>query len=503
MMADWAALRTAATEAARSFATDIADPGRCQRQLLARILAENRDCEFGRRHDFAGIADFEAWCDRVPVRDHGGFTQDIERIAAGHASVLTAAPVIAFEETGGTAMGAKLVPYTAAGLLGFRGAVLPWLGELLRRRPRLTAGRAYVTISPATRAPRTTAGGTPIGLVSDAAYLGADLAPSFAALLAVPPSVATIADPAEWQLQSLTALVGAQDLSFISLWSPTFLIALLAALAPNAEAVLAKLDPTARARLERALSAPALDTGLLWPTLDCISCWKDGASAGYAQQLAQLFPHCVIEGKGLLATEAAVTVPWTAEGDCVPALASCLIEFHDALGNARLCDALQAGCTYRIVVTTASGLYRYDLDDVVECTGHAGAAPILRFVGRSGLVSDLVGEKLDDSFVAAAVAGLRAPALLAARADPPGYVLVLEFPCGSDTVDRVEAGLMRNPQYAYARKIGQLAPIQVIVHAQLSVELARQGLAKGRRLGDLKPVALVPAGASEKDWLQS
>ena len=152
--------------------------------------------------------------------------------------------------------------------------------------------------------------------------------------------------------------------------------------------------------------------------------------------------------------------------------------------------------------TTASGLYRYDLGDIVECTGHAGAAPTLRFVGRSGLVSDLVGEKLDDSLVAAAIAGLRAPALLAARADPPGYVLVLEFPCGSDATDHVEAGLMRNPQYAYARKIGQLAPMQVIVHAQLSVELCKQGLANGGRLGDLKPVALVPAGAGAKDWLQ-
>ena len=152
-----------------------------------------------------------------------------------------------------------------------------------------------------------------------------------------------------------------------------------------------------------------------------------------------------------------------------------------------------------MVVTTQSGLYRYDLGDLVECAGYQGLMPLLRFVGRAGLVSDMVGEKLDDGFVAAALGGLDAPALLVARPDPAGYVLVLQEPrAGAATM--VEAALSRNPQYAHARRIGQLAPLQVIHRRELSVQLTHSGIAQGKRLGDLKAVALVSAGNGE-EWL--
>jgi len=499
-VADWTVLTRAATAAARGFAAGLVNPGQRQRALLNRILGENTGSEIGKRYGFAAIGDFHTWCAQVPVQDYAGLVPDIARVAAGEDGVLTAETVIAFEETGGTGAGTKLIPYTASGLADFRGAVLPWLGDLIARRPALGSGRAYVTISPATRAPRSTAGGVPIGLGSDAAYLGEDLAPHFGGLLAVPADVGALTSFGEWQVATLAALISAPDLSFVSLWSPTFLLALLGALEPQAEAVLARVDRPTRARLEAALVGRALDTATLWPHLDCISCWTDGVSAAYARQLGALFPQAAIEGKGLLATEAAVTVPWGDGGHCIPAIDSCVIEFHEPAGRAHLCDTLRPGEVYRTVITTRSGLYRYDLGDLVECTGHLGAAPLLRFLGRAGMTSDLVGEKLDDTFVAAALAQLGSPAVLVAREQPSGYVLIAEHSCG-DAAATVENALMRNPQYAYARGIGQLAPLEVVYQPQLSGHLNRAGLDRGQRLGDLKPVALVPNGPTAKDWL--
>ena len=52
-----------------------------------------------------------------------------------------------------------------------------------------------------------------------------------------------------------------------------------------------------------------------------------------------------------------------------------------------------------MVVTTGGGLYRYPLRDVVEVVGFVNECPLLRFVGRARRVSDLVGEKLDESHV--------------------------------------------------------------------------------------------------------
>jgi hypothetical protein len=494
MAGRWYAILPAAQREAATFIAAVGQPRATQLAMLERILAENSASEFGRQHGFASIKNIAEFRRRVPVASYEAFRPAIDRMANGMAKVLTGQPVIAFEETGGTASGRKLIPYTAAGLDGFRGAVLPWLASLAQRRPSVTAGSAYVTISPATRAPRQTAGGIPIGLASDAAYLGDEVAPAFASLLAVSPQVGGITDVACWQVASLTALVAAEDLSFISLWSPTFLTALLASLPGHAEAVLAGLDGPARARLERAMATPALDTQLLWPRLDCISCWNDGPAAGFAAQLAEDFPRAVIEPKGLLATEAAITLPFAAAGQCIPAITSCFIEFLDSAGEPRLCDELVTGEDYRLAITTESGLYRYDIGDIVHCSGHDALMPLLRFVGRHGRSSDIVGEKLTEAFAAETISALGIAGAIAASADPPGYVLLLD-----DQRDDVQALgqqgdqlLCRNPQYDYARRIGQLAALRVIVRPGFAAEAMRRGIASGRRMGDVKPLSLIP-----------
>jgi hypothetical protein len=496
MASRWDAILPAAEREAKVFGEALGNPRATQIALLERILASNRACEFGRQSGFAEIDELAQFRRRVPVAGHDAFRPSIDRMANGEANILTAEPVIAFEETGGTASGSKLIPYTAASLQGFRRAVLPWLASLAQRRPAVTSGSAYVTVSPATRPPRRSPGGTPIGLVSDAAYLGDDLAPAFASMLAVPPEVGAIANVAQWQVASLTALVAAEDLSFISLWSPTFLTALLASLPGHAEAVLAGFDARGRARLERAMAAPALDTELLWPRLDCISCWNDGPAAGFAMQLAAHFPHAAIEPKGLLATEAAMTLPFAAEGQCLPAITSCFIEFLGRSGEPRLCDELMAGEDYRLVITTEGGLYRYEIGDIVHCSGHSGSLPILQFVGRDGRSSDLVGEKLTEAFAAETLAGLGVAGAIAASADPPGYVLLTDE--ASDDPEalarQAERLLRRNPQYDYARNIGQLAPLQVVASPGFVTKAMSKGIASGRRMGDVKPMALIPLG---------
>src|SRR5262245_46314914 len=229
------------------------DLPRSQPALMRKILADNAGSAFGRRHDFDHIDTVERFRAQVPIRDYDGLRPFIERVAAGQSGVLTSAPVIAFEETGGSTSGRKLVPYTAASLAAFRAAVLPWLGDLADQRPDTFAGRAYVAVSPATRAPRVTAGGIAVGLPSEGAYLGADLAAAIAAVLAVPPEVATIRDVDAWRLATLRQLVSATDLTFISVWSPTFLIGLIEALPASA--------------------GQPIDTQRLWPRLATISAW--------------------------------------------------------------------------------------------------------------------------------------------------------------------------------------------------------------------------------------
>ena len=78
-------------------------------------------------------------------------------------------------------------------------------------------------------------GAIPVGMATEGAYLGADLVPAFLDVMAVPPSIAHLSDVDEWRLATLTSLMRCPGLTLISVWSPTFLIALLDALPRIAE----------------------------------------------------------------------------------------------------------------------------------------------------------------------------------------------------------------------------------------------------------------------------
>src|SRR5262249_6776191 len=245
--------------------------------------------------------------------------------------------------------------------------------------------------------------------------------------------------------------------------------------------------------VEAALALQLIDWRAIWPRLDTISAWADGPSQIYAQRLAEMFPHAHLQPKGLLATEGALTIP---QGEArVPALTSTPIEFIGESGVADVCDELRAGATYRVVLTTPGGFYRYDLGDRVRCDRMVAGLPGLVFVGRADVMSDLVGEKLSEEFVAAALRRLDVPACLVARAAAkPFYALLVQSPDPHSLTamaEQVDRRLGGKPQYAYARAIGQLGPIQPLAIDRLLERFADAQLCRGRRLADIKPPALI------------
>jgi GH3 auxin-responsive promoter len=247
-------------------------------------------------------------------------------------------------------------------------------------------------------------------------------------------------------------------------------------------------------RLARALGRRTFETSQLWPRLDTISCWADGSSAIPCAQLSALCPQAMIEPKGLLATEAAITLPWDGGVGCAPALTSAFIEFVGRDGEFLMAHELAEGSDYRIVVTTWGGLYRYDMGDLVRYVRREGAVPRLAFLGRAGLVSDMVGEKLTEAFVAGVLARLPiAAALIPRQAPRPHYELWLDDEIGSldAAANVVEDGLRENPQYSYARAIGQLGACIPLWRPGFLAARNAARAAAGARMGDLKPTALI------------
>ena len=442
----------------------------------------------------AGIEDVATYQRHIPLTRYEQLQEAVRCIAAGAADVLFAGHPIAFEYTGGTSGGKKLIPYTDHSLLDFRHALLQWLKTAISSHS-LREGYAYWALSPATRKVEKTSNGIAIGL-PDEAYLGRQAGPLFAALSAVPPELAQTDDVFHWQRETLYWLLLREDLVLISIWSPTFFISLLDALPRHAPALLARFSGkniSAAHRLKKWLAGG--EAKYLWPGLRLVSCWADASSRPYYEALRQLLPHAGFQPKGLLSTEGVVTIP-DANGRPVLAADSGFYEFLGADGRVYPSWCLRVHMHYGVILTTAGGLYRYHTGDQVVCTGHAGELPILRFTGRCGQSSDLVGEKLTDDFVANCLDGIPGFRLLLPRPHPAGYILVHEG-CHTMPLELIEERLCQNPQYAHARRVGQLWPLaERQVSDALSLYTAH-ALRQGQRLGVVK----IPALGLDGSWL--
>jgi hypothetical protein len=500
----WNALQQSAQPSLERFHQMLTCPKQVQENFLQNILHRNRETLFGQAHGFSNITSFRAYQEAVPVHNYAQMQPYIEQISAGKTNILTDEAVVAFELTGGSTQGAKLIPYTRSGLDGFRSAVLTWVADL-QQRPGITAGRTYWSISPAVRAPTRTIGGIAIGMASDAVYFGEQAQAALSNLMVASPAIANEQDFDSWQRLTLLALLKSPDLSLISVWSPTFLLQLLEAMQRHGNDLIAEVtltDPNRANLLRNSILPDGIDTLSIWPNLDTISCWTDAASGWFVPRLQALFPHAWIQGKGLLATEGIVTLPLL--GCRAPALAvgSAFYEFLDTSEQVWLAHELQEGEVYRVVLTTASGLYRYDLGDCVSVCGWLHDTPLLKFVGRSGTVSDLCGEKLCEDFVLARIVQARGFAMLSpCLKGQPHYILFLDAAHYDEAgavafTSHLDSELMANPQYAYARRLGQLGAVVPCCIERPMDKYVECALRLGQRLGDIKP----PVLRRELDW---
>ena len=512
----------------RKFRAALDDPRAVQKQVLLSYLHRNADTAFGRLHGFSEIRTAEELQERVPLATYADFEPWIDRIAAGEKRVLTSSPVRALELTGGASSAAKRIPYTAELQREIRRAVAPWIFDLYKDRPRLALGCAYWSITPMALEEERRPSAVRVGFEEDGEYLGGFWKRLADATLAVPGDVRLVRDVESFRYVTLLCLLRRRDLSLISVWHPSFLTLLVKALPqhwanlcrdiaegtlnppeplppPVRDALLLRLRPRPHRAAELGWRSPD-DLPRIWPNLRLISCWGDSHAALHLEELRRAFPGVEIQPKGLLATEAFVTLPY--EGRTPVAVRSHFFEFlpeGSAGERPRLVHELEMGGVYSVAVTTGGGLYRYLLEDRVEVDGFVDRTPSLRFLGKEGHVSDLCGEKLHESFVAGALARTFARLGLAPRfallaPDSTHYTLYLEkeeLPAA--LAGTLEEELAANPQYRASVALGQLAPAQVFrVDGDAFLLYLRRCRELGQRLGDVKPLALSPlSGWSE------
>lgn len=514
-----------------------------QRDLLLRRVARHADSQFGRDHHFHEIktpADFRR---RVPVRDYEGHEPYIDRVRKGDLNALFGAgtEVLMFAMTSGTTNRPKTIPVTREALADYREGWTIW-GILafdahfdrLRRglKPILQLASDWrETVTPA---------GIPCGAITG---LTAQMQNPLVRLSYCMPVVGSRIKDVEAKYYVALRHSVHRDLGATIAANPSTLLA-IARLGDREKSTLIRdfadgtIDPKwdlpadvraalprttrwKRKAVARRLEAIVNRTGRLlprdyWPNLNFMANWTGGTMGAYLRGYPEVFGDRPVRDVGLIASEGRMTVPvedGTAAGilDVRHHYFEFIPEDQDDRDEPETVESadLIEGRNYFILLTTAGGLYRYRIHDLVRCVGFRGRAPLLEFLNKGAHISSLTGEKLSEFQVVAAVnqaqsaLGLRLASYLVVPtwAEPPHYTLLVEE---SDLTDNgaaerlaaeVETCLNRvNLEYENRRSTLRLGPIRLRRVARGSwLEFQRRRLARsGGTVEQYKQPHLMP-----------
>ncbi|BBM56143.1 GH3 auxin-responsive promoter protein [Leptotrichia trevisanii] len=258
-----------------------------------------------------------------------------------------------------------------------------------------------------------------------------------------------------------------------------------------------------------------VDYSVIWEKLSLVSCWADSDSYEIFIKLKEKLNfdkknmNLKFQGKGLMSTECIVSFPLeNVKNGSVAAYNSFFYEFiqvsDDKLENRnpKLLDELELGERYCVVVTTNAGLYRYNTNDIVEVTGFYHKIPIIKFVGRINNFSDIVGEKLKNSFVEKQVLttleenNIKSEFLLFAPVkNETGeifYTLFLEIKKNGrkfnwkQIENEINSSLCKAFHYEYAYKLGQLGKVRVFLIEKDGLKTYTAEKSKKQKIGDIK-----------------
>jgi hypothetical protein len=506
-----------------------ADPGAAQWATLRGLVARHRDTTFGRAHGFASIRSPHDYAAQVPVQQYADLRPYIERQRTTGEAALTADAPVFYAQTSGSTGTPKYIPITEATLRLTRTEqkIFSWLQH--RAAPEAFAGRTLGVMGAAVEARLDS--GHAVGSVSGHLYR---TMPRFVkARFVVPPEVSTIHDYERKYLLILRLALEVPDITYMGAPNPSSFLRLATLLERHREALTRSLatgtfdgiahesrevrdalagrltaQPARAAALDR---LPALTLATAWPRVALITTWTGGSCGVALDSVRAMLPSTTkVMELGYQSTEFRGSFALDAEspGGLAP-LTHTYLEFveQDAwdrgVRDTVPLEALEPGRRYQVIVTTASGLYRYFMNDLLEVCGRHRATPLLRFVQKGRGVTSLTGEKLYEAQVIEAMAatarraGLDVPFYLMLADESAGtYTAFVATPAGTtppaDFETWLDAALRaRNIEFDAKRASGRLAPAGVVwIEPRAAEAYTRASVAAGQREGQFKPAIL-------------
>jgi hypothetical protein len=514
-----------------------------QESILISIIKAQQSTEYGLKHHFRHIDSVESYRRNVPVNDYEDLRPWIEKQDKGGMHAISASTPVYYAVTSGTTGEPKYIPVPRKTMKVHQQVQNLGIYHLIKTIPEVSRGRVLAIVSPAVEGCMD-GSGLPFGSTSGRMY---DEIPHIIKSLkyVLPSEVFSIE---EYSLKYITILRLAlqhNNISYVTTANPSTLCLLAKYLNEHLDVLIGDIekgdfhainhlsssqsksirpylnaDPE-RARelrtVQRSAGAQRVRLQDVWPNLKCVACWTGGNCSIFIEQLkSHLSPDTLIWDIGYLSSEIRATAPMRGGGAAgLPIFWNSYFEFvkREEWGENEPSflglHELENGRQYYIFVTTDSGLYRYNMHDIVEVDGFYKGVPLLKFVQKGKGITSITGEKLFESQIISAVEKTDKKLnicssfyTMAADEHLSRYQLYYEPDrnCESKMLEQltdialeVDKALQDiNCEYCAKRKSGRIKPLQVSVLKQNSYEeFKRCYVTLGQREGQFKIIALL------------
>lgn len=406
------------------------EPMRAQSEFLQQLLQVQQDTELGKQFGLGEIKTIDQFRERVPILPYASYEPLTDRVARGEPNVLNADPVIYINLTSGTTGKQKMVPVTDrfkrslgkanAAALGFFLEALPaysrQIGRKLEFGPLMSANSIRLQ------------GRTEAGIEYGPVTAGSFRMHRFLCRhgFAQPLEAMEVADTISRHYVCLLFALANPATRGITSNFPMLVLKVCQCLEKFADDLIQDIetgriadwltiDPALRATLERrwrpnpqraaelrriVASEGRLTPKSVWRTLSMIGTAMGGTSQFYLERFPEYLGDTPVFG-GVYGTAEAnfgVYYDMNTEG-CILAIESGFYEFvpqdqwEVEQPKTLLPTEVKPGEYYRILLSSYSGFYRYDIGDVVEVLGFYENTPIIVFRHRRGGLLSSTTEK--------------------------------------------------------------------------------------------------------------
>ncbi len=407
-----------------------------QNRLLQSFVNECKKTQFGKEHSFSSVKTLDDFRKAVPIRDFEGFRPYIDRMCNGEQDVLFPGKPLFYNTTSGTTDKPKLIPVSRNYFeKAYSGISKLWFYTCLRDNPKLFHGKNISAVAPAVEG--YVQDGTPFGSISGVIYKNIPVV--MRDLYSMPYPVLCIKDYVK-KYYAMMRFGLAYNISYIITVNPSTVLQfhriileyssdlikdlhdgtlrsdVLSEVEPSTrEMILSKLkSDKKRARWFESLvhtHGDALRPKHYWPDLVCVNTWKQGNCSQILPKFEGYFPEkTVLREFGYQASEARAGIVMGNEWDYSLLLANLyLFEFVEVDCNVDIPEnilgahELEIGKSYYILFTNGSGLYRYNINDIIRVTGFYNEFPLFEFIQKGEGITSLTGEKLSEQHVVRAV----------------------------------------------------------------------------------------------------